>query len=405
MKKDYFKIAIRNLKSRSLRSWLTILGFVIGVFMIITLLSLSEGMKQMVMAQIQMMGSDVVMVTPGDSEDLFSSMISNMKISEDNIRTIERTEGVEKVIPYNWKGEIMRFEGEKKTVFLYGVPLDNESATLLQNKMGFKAAQGRLPEKNKREIMIGPLVSQDLFPGIEMGDEAYIASKKFKVVGIAKSQGSKQDDSAITVDLDMFRRITGERNESPMVVAVIKEGYDQQEVTDNIKHNLEETGKRQRGKDAPSFGVVNSEKAMDMVNSVIGTIQGAVIAIAGFSILIGAIGIMNTMYTSVRERTREIGIMKAVGAKTTSITQIFLIESGIMGLIGGLGGMILGVVLAKLAAFALSGQGAGFQIQAYVSPSMVISTLLFAIIVGMASGYFPARKAAKLNPVDALRYE
>jgi putative ABC transport system permease protein len=143
---------------------------------------------------------------------------------------------------------------------------------------------------------------------------------------------------------------------------------------------------------------------METAGNVIGTIQAVIFAIAAFSILIGAIGIMNTMYTSVRERTKEIGIMKAVGAKTTAITQIFLIEAGIMGLIGGVGGMVLGITLAKLAAFAIRAQ-ASMAIQAYISPGMVIFTIIFAIAVGCVSGYLPARKAAKLNPVDALRYE
>ncbi len=404
MKKEYLKIAIRNLRSRSLRSWLTILGFVIGVFMIISLLSLSEGMKQVVMNQMKMMGSDTVMITPGDSDNLMNTMIGNMKVSEENIKTIEKTEGVEKVVPYNWKGETMRFNGEKKTIIFYGFPMDIESLFYLETKFGIKVAQGRFPEKNKRELLIGPVVVKEVFPGIKIGDEAYIAGNKFTVVGIARAVGNKQDDSMVALDLDLFRQITGERKDAPMVVAIIKEGYDQIIVSNKIKANLEETGKRQRGSDSPSFSVISSEKAMETAGNVLGTIQGAIFAIAGFSILIGAIGIMNTMYTSVRERTKEIGIMKAVGAKTTAITQIFLIEAGIMGLIGGIGGMILGITLAKLAVIALNAY-ASLAIQAYVSPGMIIYTMIFAIVVGCISGYLPARKAAKLNPVDALRYE
>jgi len=404
MKKDYLRIAIRNLKSRSLRSWLTIFGFVIGVFMIISLLSLSEGMKQVVMNQMKMMGSDTVLVTPGDSDNLVNTMMGNMKISEENIRTIEKTDGVEKVIPYNWGGETMRFGGKKKTVILYGFPLDKESIYYLESKFGIKAAQGRLPGENKRELLIGSVVVKEIFPGIAIGDEAYIAGSKFKVVGIARAQGSKQDDSMVALDINLFRKITGERKDAPMVVAIIKEGYDQKNVSNMIKVNLEKTGKRQRGNDSASFSVINSEKAMETASNVIGTIQAVIFAIAAFSILIGAIGIMNTMYTSVRERTKEIGIMKAVGAKTTAITQIFLIEAGIMGLIGGMGGMVLGITLAKLAAFVIRTQGS-MAIQAYISPGMVIFTIIFAIAVGCVSGYLPARKAAKLNPVDALRYE
>jgi len=403
MKKEYFKIALRNLKSRSLRSWLTILGFVIGVFMIISLLSLSEGMKQVVMGQMKMMGSETVIIYPGDA-DIMNTMMGNMKITEQDIKVIEKTEGIEKVIPYNWKGATMRFGGKKKVVILYGFPMDKGSLYYLENKFGIVPSQGRYPEKGKRELLVGPIVTKETFPGLKIGDETSISGTKFKIVGIARAQASKQDDSMVALDIDLFRKITGERRDAPMVAAVIKEGYNQKDVADDVKANLERTGKRQQGKDAPAFTVLNSEKAMEMASSVIGTIQGAIFAIAGFAIIIGAIGIMNTMYTSVRERTKEIGIMKSVGATTTAITQIFLIESGIMGLIGGVGGMILGISMAKMAAFVLNTQ-ASLKIQAYVSPGMVIFTIIFAIAVGCVAGYLPARKAAKLNPVDALRYE
>lgn len=403
MKNDYFKIAIRNLRHRSLRSWLTILGFVIGVFMIISLLSLSEGLKQVIMGQMKMMGSEIVIVYPGDADDIMNTMIGGMELTEEDIKIIERTPGVEAVLPFNYQGETARVEGKTKTVILYGVPFD-ERVNYLSNRMGWKPEQGVFPVPGKRETIVGPVVVKDIFPGLKVGDDIYIAGKKFSLVGILRSQGNKQDDSMIALDLELFKEITGKRRGAPMVMTVIREDVDQEAVAKNIKERLEESGRRQRGKDAPSFSVLTSEKAMQMAGTVIGTIQAAIFAIAGFAILIGAIGIMNTMYTSVRERTKEIGIMKAVGAKTTAITQIFLIESGIMGLIGGTGGMLLGIGLAKLAVFALSAQSS-FRLEAYVSPGMIIFTILFAIAIGCVSGYLPARKAAKLNPVDALRYE
>ena len=150
---------------------------------------------------------------------------------------------------------------------------------------------------------------------------------------------------------------------------------------------------------------MTSETVTDMVENIMGVLQAGVVAFASIAIVVGGIGIMNTMYTSVKERTKEIGILKAVGARRGQISSIFLFEAGIIGLIGGVGGVALGVGLALLAQAILASPQAMIQLEAHISVWLILFGLGFSFAVGCLSGYFPAKQAAKLEPVDALRYE
>jgi len=404
MRRDYFYIALRNLKSRPLRSWLTIFGIVIGVFLVMSLLSLSEGIKGAVLQQLKMMGSDVIVVSPGKITDMMTTFAGGLKLSDDDIQAIKRAEGVETIIPELWKADVVRYKGKSKTVFLYGLPFSKESIDMLQSRMGFQLEEGRFPQFGKNELLVGALVPKEVFPGMEVGTKAYIAGKRFEITGILRSLGSKSDDSMIGMDLDIYRKITGERKGAQIVLTTIKEGFSQDKVAENIKEKLTATRKRTRRDDSANFSVITSEKAMDLVSNIMFIIQTAIFAIAGFAIVVGAIGIMNTMFTAVRERTKEIGIMKAVGAKTSDIALIFLIESGIMGLIGGAGGTVLGVGAAKLVEVFLQFYPV-FYLRTYISFPFIFFGLLITFLIGCISGYFPARKAAALKPVEALHYE
>jgi putative ABC transport system permease protein len=403
MNKDYFHLAIRNLKSRSLRSWLTIFGIVIGVFLVISLMSLSEGIKEAVMKQLRMMGSDVLMVSPGELTDIMTTFASGTKLSNEDIEAIKRAKGVDKVIPEVWQGKVIRYEGKKKTVLLYGLPF-KEAIKTLKSKLGYEVKEGRFPQFGKRELLVGSFVPEDIFPGMKVGTVAYIEGQRFEIVGVLRSLGNKSDDSMVGMDLGIYRKITGERKGGQFALVTIKEGFSQNQTAENIKKELTKTRKRKREEDSPTFSVTTSEKAQEMVGNIMGVIQAAIFAIAGFAILVGAIGIMNTMFTSVRERTKEIGIMKAIGAKTSDVSQIFLIESGIMGLIGGAGGTLLGIGAAKGVELFFQFYPI-FYLKAFVSPALLLFGLLFTFLIGALAGFLPARKAAKLNPVDTLHYE
>jgi len=404
MLKEHFKIAIKNLRTRSLRSWLTILGVVVGVFLVVALLSLSEGIKNAIMAQLKMIGEDVLMVIPGEGGDIMTAMMGGLMLTDENLRAIEQAEGVDLVVPMPMRAKTARHQGEVRTVFLFGYPR-REAQDFLKEDLGFYLTEGDWPRIGRREVMVGHLVPRDIFPEMEMGDEIVIEGRRFKVTGVLRTFGNRTDDSMIGLDLDYFEQVTGIREGAHFASVRIKENFTPDQVSANIMEELEETKKRRRGvEDVPPFTVFTREAAVDMVGNIMLLLQVMIFGIASIAIVVSAIGIMNTMYTSVRERTKEIGIIKAVGAKNNDITKIFLIESGIIGLIGGVGGVILGLGLAQLVELYLQIHPV-FVLEAVVSPTLIIFALLFSFLLGSFSGYFPAKRAAKLNPVDALRYE
>jgi len=402
MLKEYFKIAVKNLRTRKLRSWLTIFGIVIGVFLIMSLLSLSQGLKTTVLNQLKAVGTDIVMIMPGSMSDIMTTMMGGVKLSGEDLDTIKKTPGVEVVIPNVYKGEVVKYQNASKTAILYGIDLRN-ALNVYINDMGMKINTGRWPVPGKREVVVGSLVPSDIFPGMKINTTINIKGKQFEIVGILKSLGSKQDDSMLGIDLEIYRSITGEREGAPQAVAKIAPGYSADQVAKAIKANLETQAKRRAGHGGESaYSVLTSDAMSGIVGGIMGIIQVVVFAFGSIAVLVGGIGIMNTMYTSVRERTREIGILKAVGAKNSTITLIFLIESGIIGLVGGLGGMIPGLGLAKLIQ-AIGQVHPVFYIEASVTPGIIAFGLLFSFGVGCLSGFFPARSAAKLKPVEALR--
>lgn len=403
MIKEYIKIAVRSLRRSKVRSWLTMIGVVIGVFLIISLLSLSEGIKGAILQQLSMIGKDIVMVFPGEITNPATTFGGNLELSDNDVVAIKKAEGVDKTVPMTYKGLAIRFEGKVETILVNGISLE-EGLDVLKEDLGWQASEGRWSIPGKNEIVIGKAIPEDVFPGIKVGDEMVIKGKNFRVAGILQSLGNKQDDSSATIDLKIFQSLTGEREGAKFVMAKIKTGFDVDSVAENIEKELIESRKRVRGVDTPTFSVLTSEKAISIVGDILAIIQAAIFGFASISIIVGGVGIMNTMYTSVHDRIREIGIMKAVGAKRRTITLIFLIESGFFGLFGGLGGIILGLGLAKVAELVLQTTG-GFYLKASMSPWLIIFGLTFSFLIGCIAGYLPARSASKLNPVEALRYE
>ncbi len=401
---EYFKMALKNLKSRSLRSWLTIVGIVIGIFLVVSLLSFSEGLKQSVMGELQMMGGDLIMVMPGDISDMMTTMMGGVELEASDIEAIRRADGVDIVLEMPFSGAMVRHFQTTEMSFIYGIDL-NEGLEVLRDNMGWEMTEGEFPRPGRREVMVGNLVPKDVFPDLYIGDTINIKGKEFYVTGVLRSLGNREDDLAIALDINDYRDITGKREGSPIAMARIEQGYDPDVVAGNIERELKDSAIRRRDEDKPSFSVMTSETVTDMVESIMGVIQAAVIAFASIAILVGGIGIMNTMYTSVKERTKEIGILKAVGAKRKNITSIFLFEAGIIGFVGGVGGVVLGIVLALIAQAVLAGSGGMFYLEAHISVWLVLFGLSFSFIVGCLSGFLPARQAAKLEPVEALRYE
>lgn len=401
--KEYFQIAWRNLRTRSLRSWLTILGIVIGIFLIISLLSLSQGIKATITKQLKALGGEMIFVMPGDISNPLSLFMGGAKLEKADIEVMEKTEGVDKVLTMSYQSVVTRYEEQGKTVFLAGVSF-GAGIEILEKFQGWSLEKGTWPLPGRREVLVGQQVAHDMFnKDIKVNSEITIKGRKFKIVGILNSLGSKTDDSFIYMDAVLYQELTGEkRGTAQQALVKIKEGSDLNKVAERIKESLQETRKRRTGTDAADFSVITSEKMGDIAGNILAIIQLAIVAFAGIAIVVGGIGIMNTMFTSVRERTREIGIMKAIGAKNSAVLLIFLFEAGIIGFTGGIGGTILGVIFAKTIEF--YGQVHPlFYFSASITPGLIIFGVAFSFLVGCLSGFFPARRAASLRPVEALR--
>lgn len=402
--KEYFKMAVRNLKMRSLRSWLTIFGIIMGVFLIMSLLSLSEGIKMTVEKQLMSLGGNMIIVMPGDeSNPMASMMYGGDKLEKGDLAMIEKSDGVDTVVPFDYRGVNVRFKDYNKSLAIEGLPIET-GLDALRLMQGWSLAEGEWPKTGKKEIVVGSRFREDVFDEkVKIGDEFNIKGKKIIVTGILNSLGAKDDDAAIFMDIELFYDITGEkRGTARMAMVTVAEGANPNVVAEKIKDSLKRSQKKQFGSDDLNYAVITAEKIKGIAGDVLGVIELAVLAFASIAIIVGGIGITNTMYTAVRERTREIGIMKAVGAPNSAILSIFLFEAGIIGLVGGFAGTALGLLAAW--SVELYGQvHPMFYFRASFSPWIVLFGLTFSFVVGCAAGILPARRAAKLRPIEALR--
>jgi putative ABC transport system permease protein len=401
--KEYFQIALRNLKTRSLRSWLTILGIVIGVFLIISLLSLSQGLKMTISQQLRSLGGETIFIMPGDLSNPIAMFMGGAKLEKEDIENVKKVKGVDKVLTMSMQAMVVRYENEGKTIFTNGLSWE-EGIEILKKFQGWSLKNGRWPTSGKREVIIGKQIETEIFKNqVKVGKYLLIKGKKFEVVGILNSLGSKQDDSTIYLDMSIYQEITGEKKGTAQYAIVkIEEGENLSKVANDIKNKLQETRKRRAGTDVADFSVITSEKMGEIAGTILAVIQVVIFAFASIAIIVGGIGITNTMFTSVRERTREIGIMKAIGAKNSAIMLIFLFEAGIIGIVGGAGGTILGSIFAKF--IETYGQFHPlFYFRASLTPGLIIFGMIFSFLIGCIAGLLPARRAASLKPVEALR--
>jgi putative ABC transport system permease protein len=223
----------------------------------------------------------------------------------------------------------------------------------------------------------------------------------FQVVGInEKKGGAVSSDDAVRIPLDSAREIFAEPSEITAIFVKVREGFEVDTVAENLKKKLRSYRDVKEGEE--DFSVQTSAQAIAAFQTILGVVQAVLVGLAAISLLVGGVGITNTMYTSVVERTREIGIMKSVGARNSAIMVIFLVESGLLGVVGGVIGVVMGLGIGKAAEFAAMQYGVE-SLKAYMGAPLIIGALLFAFIVGAVAGTLPAIQAARLSPVDALR--
>jgi putative ABC transport system permease protein len=399
MKWQLLTYAFNNLKARQLRSWLTIIGVIIGIAAVVTFMLIGQGLQSSIQSQFEKMGINKLMISPGAS-GAFGGVLSSERFSDHDIDIIKNVRGVDKVGGMDYKNAKVEFKNDVKYTFIIGMPSD-----ITLPEYGMEIEHGReLTKSDKYEAVVGYDIyhaSNFFDKPVNPGNTIKIQDAEFDVVGSAEKIGNHQDDTQVYIPIDTANELFKQEGYA-MIIVLTKEGSNNSEVATSVSEKLRKDRNEKRGEE--DFTVQTFEQVLQTFGNILGIVQLVVIGIAAISLLVGGIGITNTMYTSVLERTRQIGVMKAVGAKNRDVLAIFIFESGIIGLIGGGIGVILGIMAGKAVQIAAS--IAGFSIlQINVNLYVIIAGLLFALVIGIISGIAPARHAARLNPVEALRYE
>ncbi len=401
MFKNFFILTLKGIRYRPMRSWLTILGVVIGIMLVVIILSLSDGIKNAISKQLQMFGSNLIIIFPGEETNPLVGFLGGQSFREKDLMKLKEIKGVSTVVPMEIRMMNIEYKGEKKSIIVHAAPWSG-MIEAFEQAQGVRLQEGRWPRDDRaREVVLGYRTFNKLFKNrARLGDDIIVKSKRMKIVGYVSEIGNQADDNTVWVSMDIFRELTGIKGGARSAFAIIDSDADINLVAKQIKYSL---SKQEVVRD---FSVITPEKAGRLVGNVLSIVEMVLMVIAGISLVVGAVGIMNTMYTSVLERTKQIGVMKAIGASGDAILSLFLIESGMIGLVGG----VIGVIFGVAASYAIGIVFAKFGINNLFSFASLDFFGLFVILIvtfttGIISGVLPARAAAKMEPAEALRYE
>ncbi len=405
MIKSYLRLVAANISKRRLRSWLTVLGVVIGIAAVVALIGIGEGLRTFVTGQFNLVGADVLQVqAEGTGMGPPGEGVVD-PLTESQLRAVRQIKGVKTAV-----GRVIEFgkaEYNDRVYFgMFASMPDGPARRDLEDLLNYETAQGRLLKDGDtlRAVVGHDYADEDRFgKPVEVGSRLTVNSQDLTVVGILKKKGSFIIDNTVLLNEEALRDSFG-------VPSDVYDGFAAQPedgVNPNgLKLAIEKVLRRERHVDQgeEDFTVQTSASALRQLDSTLFAVQLFVYILAGISILVGGIGITNTMYTSVLERIADIGTMKAVGAQNRDIFWIFFLESGLIGMVGGAIGILLGAGFAQglaLLARNLFGQA---DIVASISAPLVLGTLAFSFVVGTLSGLLPAAQAAHLEPVEALAY-
>ncbi|HIE30926.1 MAG TPA: ABC transporter permease [Methanosarcinales archaeon] len=401
---DYFRFCVRGMVQRKTRSYLTIIGIVIGIMAIVGLISIGVGMQVYMDEQIGKMGVNKIIIMPVPPGGAFGPSSASTYFTDRDVRAVEKVRGVDANSYMVYRTSIITYKDIEATAPIVGmVPSIAEDAYF--DVQGYELDSGRdLEDKDTHKITIGYWIAHkafkvgDTYKEVEIGDKIEIKEQGFKVVGIMEEIGNRDDDMTIIMSLDDAEQLFDVSGEYDFFFVKVKEGSDPEDVADRIRDRLDKL----RGEE--DFTVMTAAQLSETVGSILSAVSAVLIGIGAISLLVGGVGIMNTMYTSVLERTREIGIYKALGAENNTILTLFLVESGLIGVFGGLIGIVLGFAMALLVEMIGREMGVGL-LHAWISWELAAFALIFSFSIGVLAGFLPARSAAKMNPVDALRHE
>lgn len=403
MYKESFLMAWASLIANKMRSILTMLGIIIGVAAVIALVSIGNGVKQDIQNSISSLGSNLLMVMPGAprTPGVRPSQGSMKSLKVSDYQAISKLDGVKAASPYTANSYVSIYQSKNWTTTVSGV------SSNFQDVNNWTMSEGRFissknVENRERVAVVGQTVVKNLFAGDDpVGKEIRVKNIPFRVIGVLNSKGNgtmgnDQDDVIFIPYTTAMERVEGvDYLRMVYVVASDDNGIDRlQSDIENllrVRHGIKDTN-------LDDFNIQNMKSIMETMEQTTGTLTLFLGAVAAISLVVGGIGIMNIMLVSVTERTREIGIRKALGATYFVIVTQFLIEAVVISLMGGLIGIALGICASKLI-------GLASGMSTVISVPTIILSFAFSMAIGLVFGIYPARKAAKLNPIDALHYE
>lgn len=387
------KAALEDFRRNKVRTALTSLGIMIGVMSVVLLIALGLGLKNYIEGQFDSMGANLIMIMPGSglSGGTGAGIVGGAEFDERDVSNLSRVPGAKYVVPVFFKSVGVEAGGEKKTSYVMGV---NEDFFALMNK---KLIGGELFGKSDvaagaKVAVIGNTIADNLFdkPEDAVGKTIRFENLRVKAIGVMEKSGDNEMDNSVMIP---YRTSYGSLNPQKTFWSIYI-GVESKDNVASVKENIKETLlKRYKADD---FSVTEQSEILSTVNQIFGIINTVLIAIGSISLIVGGIGIMNIMYATVTERTKEVGIRRAVGATQRDILLQFLTESLILSVFGG----VLGLIMASLIVLVVR-----IFFPAAINLFSVLITFGISSAIGVFFGVFPARRAARLTPIEAIRYE
>ncbi|MBD3209952.1 FtsX-like permease family protein [Candidatus Micrarchaeota archaeon] len=402
--KEMVDFTLNSLLHQKLRSFLTVLGIIVGISSVIILVGIVQGFKEDVLEQLEDFGPRTIIITPTNPEGGGASIgpgssfsPTTGKLWEKDFERVKKIPEIKSITQVIIGQTTMTYKDESISVSIFGIEAD-----VFDDAVPVEIEQGRFLQENDRNVAgLGADVAEGFDEEVRTHSNVYLSEKRFKVVGVLKPTGNSfaPIDNVVFIPKDDARKLFNRsllENEISAIYLTLVEGSDVDAIGEEIEDIL--LASHRVTEEEKDFGVITPTFINERFSSILDLLTIFLGAIASISLIVGGIGISNTMFMSVMERRREIGTMKAVGASQETIRNLFLVESAIIGLTGGL----MGLLIAVLAGLALDSL---LELTFVFDPFVIAGAIVFSILIGIISGTFPAIDAAKVDPIVALRYE